>query len=329
MYSRFLILLHRHAASRSQVASHLLVYPRRNGRRERLMQRCFSRRHARPGPAARWMDGLAAQKNRLTPGSSKGEVALRKLGVCISVAGRQNGIISAYHHIDSSVKQVAFVALVGTTGSGGEFRGEAAPRVPLDPIMKGGVFDMTTCRAFGASPRCGAEVPCRTAERYVIASSAMATRRMVLAIGQACRDANVWELVPCSPSVSIPIDSQEGLTLGWSLEHGTRNPDPLDSIFSSDHEASKSQAGRSRAWAMTRAVLRNPRISQVSPTHAKEEFCKILCPSRLFNEATSTLGPQSEAVVQQALAAAAVGQTTVALAHANRIHVFGNGWAVE
>lgn len=67
------------------------------------------------------------------------------------------------------------------------------------------------------------------------------------AIGQACRDANVWELVPCSPSVSIPIDSQEGLSLGWSLEHGTRNPDPLDSIFSSDHEASKSQARRSRA----------------------------------------------------------------------------------
>lgn len=80
---------------------------------------------------------------------------------------------------------------------------------------------------------------------------------------------------------------------------------------------------------MTRAVLRNPEISQVSPTHAKEEFCKILCPSRLLNEATSTLDPLSEAVEQQALAAAAVGQTTIALAHANRIYVFGDGRAVE
>lgn len=210
MYSRFLILLHRYAASRSQVASHLLVYPRRSGRRERLMQRCFSRRHARPGPAAWWMDGLAAQKNSLTPGSSKGEVALRKLGVCISVAGRQNGIISAYHHIDSSVKQVAFVALVGTTGSGGEFRGEAAPRVPLDPIMKGGGgFDMTTCRAFGASPQCGAEVPCRTAERYVIASSAMATRRMVLS-GRPVETQTFGSLCHVPPPFPYPLTLKKG-----------------------------------------------------------------------------------------------------------------------
>ncbi|KAH0593744.1 hypothetical protein MHUMG1_08495 [Metarhizium humberi] len=241
MYSRFLILLHRHAASRSQVASHLLVYPRRNGWRERLMQRCFSRRHARPGPAARWMDGLAAQKNRLTPGSSKGEVALRKLGVCISVAGRQNGIISAYHHIDSSVKQVA-----SSPWSARRAAGESSVVKPPESAARsnneGGVFNLQGFRGQPAVWSRGA-VPYSGTIRDSIIGHGDETDG---AIGQACRDADVWELVPCSPSASIPIDPQEGLSLGWSLEHGTRNPNPLDSIFSSDHEASKSQVGRNR-----------------------------------------------------------------------------------
>ncbi len=56
----------------------------------------------------------------------------------------------------------------------------------------------------------------------------------------------------------------------------------------------------------------------------------------LLDEATSALDSASEAVVQRALAAAAVGRTTMAvahrlssIAHADCIYVFDNGTIVE
>lgn len=238
MYSHFLILLHRHAASRSQVASHLLVYPRR-GRRERLMQRCFSRRHARPGPAAGGWAG-AQNRHRSTPQRGRWHCA----NWAFAYPSPDGKTASFLHTITLTASTGRFVALVGTTGSG-ETSVVKLPESAARSNDEGGIRhdNLQGFRGQLAVWSRGA-VPYSGTIRDSIIGDGDETDG---AVGQACRDANVWGLVPCSPSVSITIDSKEGLNLGWSLEHSTRNPYPLDSLFSSDHEASKSQAGRSRA----------------------------------------------------------------------------------